>query len=165
MGKVDCLQITTKCKLRAYFLEYTLPSNQMQTACLVIRIYRYHQLSLTCLDDQEHCPELPDLPRSWGHVSAHLTDWRLHDDVIKWKYFLRYWPFVWGIHRSPVNSPHKGQWREALMVSLTSVWTNGWANNRDAGDLRHHRAHYDVSVMRQNGRHFVDISWNNLVVF
>ena len=32
-----------------------------------------------------------------------------HDDVIKWKHFPRYWPFVWGIHRSPVDSPHKGQ--------------------------------------------------------
>ena len=32
----------------------------------------------------------------------------LHDDVIKWKHFPRYWPFVRGIHRSPVNSPHKG---------------------------------------------------------
>ena len=31
-----------------------------------------------------------------------------HDDVIKWKHFPRYWPFVRGIHRSPVNSPHKG---------------------------------------------------------
>ena len=38
-----------------------------------------------------------------------------HDDVIKWKHFPRYWPFVRGIHRSPVNSPHKGQWRGALM--------------------------------------------------
>ena len=34
---------------------------------------------------------------------------RKHDDVIKWKHFPRYWPFVRGIHRSPVNSPHKGQ--------------------------------------------------------
>ena len=34
---------------------------------------------------------------------------QLHDDVIKWKNFPRYWPFVRGIHRSPVNSPHKGQ--------------------------------------------------------
>ena len=34
---------------------------------------------------------------------------QLHDDVIKWKHFPRYWPFVRGIHRSPVNSPHKGQ--------------------------------------------------------
>ena len=32
-----------------------------------------------------------------------------HDDVIKWKHFPRYWPFVRGIHRSPVNSRHKGQ--------------------------------------------------------
>ena len=39
----------------------------------------------------------------------------IHDDVIKWKHFPRYWPFVRGIHRSPVNSPHEGQWRGALM--------------------------------------------------
>ena len=32
-----------------------------------------------------------------------------YDDVIKWKHFPRYWPFVRGIRRSPVNSPHKGQ--------------------------------------------------------
>ena len=42
----------------------------------------------------------------------------LHDDVIKWKHFPRYWPFVREIHRSPVNSSHKGQWRGALMFSL-----------------------------------------------
>ena len=41
-----------------------------------------------------------------------------HDDVIKWKHFPRYWPFAQVIHRSPVNSPHKGQWRRALMFSL-----------------------------------------------
>ena len=32
--------------------------------------------------------------------------------------FPRYWLFVRGIHRSPVNSPHKCQWRGALMFSL-----------------------------------------------
>ena len=32
-----------------------------------------------------------------------------HDDVIKWKHFPRYWPFVRGIHRSPMNSPNKDQ--------------------------------------------------------
>ena len=31
-------------------------------------------------------------------------------DVIKLKHFVRYWPLVTGIHRSPVDSPHKGQW-------------------------------------------------------
>ena len=50
-------------------------------------------------------------------------------------------------HQSPVNSPHKGQWRDALKFSLICAWTNGWLNNRDAGDLRHHHAHYDLSVM------------------
>ena len=71
----------------------------------------------------------------------------VHDDVIKWKHFPRYWPFVRGIHRSPVNSPHKGQWRGALMYSLICVWINGWVNNREADDLRRYRAHYDVTVM------------------
>ena len=71
----------------------------------------------------------------------------LHDDVIKWKYFPRYWPFVRGIHRSPANSPHKGQWRGDLMLSLLCVWINGWVNNREAGDLRRYHALYDVIVM------------------
>ena len=70
-----------------------------------------------------------------------------HDDVIKWKHFPRYWPFARGIHRSPVNSTHKGQWLGALMLSLICVWTNAWVNNRDAGDLRRYRLHYDVTVM------------------
>ena len=70
-----------------------------------------------------------------------------HDDVIKWKHFPRYCPFVRGIHRSPVNSPHKGQWRGALMLSLICVWINGWVNNREVGDLRRYRAHFDVTVM------------------
>ena len=70
-----------------------------------------------------------------------------HDDVIKWKHFPRYWSFVRGIHRSPVNSPHKGQWRGALMFSLICTRINGWVNNGEAGDLRRRRAHYDVTVM------------------
>ena len=73
-----------------------------------------------------------------------------HDDVIKWKHFPRYWPFVRGIHRSPVNSPHKGQWRGVLMFFFICVWINGWVNNGEAGDLRRYRAHYDVTVMQDN---------------
>ena len=49
----------------------------------------------------------------------------IHDDVIEWKHFPRYWPFVREIHRSPVNSPHKGMWHRALMFSLIYAWTNG----------------------------------------
>ena len=74
----------------------------------------------------------------------------LHGDVSKWEHFPRYWPFVRGIHRSPVNSPHKGQWRGALMFSLICAWINGWVNNREASDLGLHRAHYDDIVMSFN---------------
>ena len=70
-----------------------------------------------------------------------------HDDVIKWKHFPCYWPFVRGIHRRPVNSPHKGQWRGALIFSLICARINSWVNNREVCDLRRHRAHYDVIVM------------------
>ena len=80
--------------------------------------------------------------RSRGH---RITG--VHDDVIKWNYFPRYWSLVRGIHRSPVNSPRKGQWRRALMFSLMCAGINGWVNNREAGDLRRHCARYDVTVM------------------
>ena len=56
-------------------------------------------------------------------------------------------PLWGGIHRSPMDSPLKGYWRGALMFTLICNWTNGWANNRDAGDLRRHRAHYGATVM------------------
>ena len=45
------------------------------------------------------------------------------------------------------NSPHKGQWRGALMFSLICAWINRWVNNREAGNVRRHRAHYDVALM------------------
>ena len=41
----------------------------------------------------------------------------------------------------------KGQWHGALMFSLICVWINDWVNNREAGDLRRYRAHYDVIVI------------------
>ena len=61
--------------------------------------------------------------------------------------FLRYWPFVRGIHRSPVNSTHKGQWLGALMFSLICARIKGWVNNSEAGGLRRRRGHYDIIVM------------------
>ena len=71
----------------------------------------------------------------------------MHADVIKWKYFSRNWPLARGIHRSPMNSPHKGQWCGALVFSLIYAWINGWVNNREAGHLKRHRCHYDITVM------------------
>ena len=70
----------------------------------------------------------------------------LHDDVIKWKYVLCYWPFVRGIHRSQVNSPHKSQWRVALMFSFICAQTNSLANNGNMVDLRCHHTHHNAIV-------------------
>ena len=62
-------------------------------------------------------------PKSLGHK---------HGDAIKWKHFPRYWPFVWWIYRWSVNSPHKGQWRGAVIFSSVCAWINGWVKNRGA---------------------------------
>ena len=76
-------------------------------------------------------------------ITCYFHSWWRH----QMENFPRNWPIVRGIHRSPVNSLHKGQWRGALMFSLICVSINGWVNNREAGDLRRYRAHYDVIVM------------------
>ena len=83
------------------------------------------------------------------------------DHVIKWKRFPRYWPFVRGIHRSLVKSPHKGQWRGALMFSLICAWMNGWVNNREAGDLRPHRTYHGVIVMCFD--YIISIQWSHVI--
>ena len=87
--------------------------------------------------------------------------WCIHDDVIKWKDFPRYWPFVRRIHRSPVNSPHKGRWRRPLMFSLICAWIDGWANSHEGGDLRRHRVHYNVILMML-GPNLTPLSWQYL---
>ena len=87
------------------------------------------------------------LPQSCTKPLKWSKTLRMYDDVIKWKYFLCYWPFVRGIHQSLVDSPHKGQWRGALMFSLIYAWSQGWANNWAADDLRCHYTHYNVTVM------------------
>ena len=81
-----------------------------------------------------------------------------HDDVIKWKHFPRYWPFARGIHRSPVNSSHKGQWRGALMFTLICARIKGWVNIREAG--KRYRGHYDVTVMER-----LSMPWRHLVTW
>ena len=96
----------------------------------------------------------PQFPRKLHHHSyVVITSKRRlcvvlpHDDVIKRKHFPRYWPFVRGIHRLPVNSTHRGQWRITLMFYLICAWIDGWVYNLETGDLRRHSAHYDVTAM------------------
>ena len=71
----------------------------------------------------------------WRLVSIWLQETKEHDDVIKWKHFPRYWPFVREIHRFPVNSTHKGQWRGALIFSDIFARINDWVNNGEAGEF------------------------------
>ena len=80
-----------------------------------------------------------------------------HDDVIKWNHFPRYWLFVRGIYRSPVNFP-------ALMFSLICARINGWVNNRKAGNLRCHHPQNDVIVMCHicYPSFAIDVMWKDL---
>ena len=66
------------------------------------------------------------------------------------------------IHRSPVNSPYKGQRPGDLMFSLICAWINGWVNNVEADDLRCHHAHYDITAMllHQRVTYLLYIPWN-----
>ena len=93
----------------------------------------------------------------WGLLQYDITIRNSsHDDVIKWKHFPRYWPFVRGIHRPPTITMHNCgvtiivallSWRGALVFSLISASINDSVNEREAGDLRRHHAHYDVTKM------------------
>ena len=75
----------------------------------------------------------------------------IHDDIIKWNHFLHYWRFVWKIHGS--------RWIPRTKASDVEFWCflwsapeysiKDWVNNREPGDLRGHRGHYDVNVMFQ----------------
>ena len=61
------------------------------------------------------------------------------------------------VGNSPVTGefPQKRPVTRGLMFSLIRAWINGWVNNREAGDLRRHRAHYDVTVMGTELQHTV----------
>ena len=103
-----------------------------------LRNFRLPDLYLLARKFEMNCIDLSPVYRNLygGNILV-------HDDVIKWK---RYWPFVRGIHRSPVNTP-KGHWHEALMFSLICAWTNFWVNIWGISDSRRHRARDDVIIM------------------
>ena len=72
----------------------------------------------------------------------YIVRFTIHDDVIKWKYFLCYWFFVTGMW-----FPSQRPVVRSFSVFIIYAWTNSWANYRDAGDLRHLRANRDVTVL------------------
>ena len=81
--------------------------------------------------------------------------WSFKQEIHNQQFYAKSWHFnlthnpafsTW-IHLLPGNSPHKGQWRGALMFSFICAWIKCWGNNREAGNLRRRRVHYDVIVM------------------
>ena len=151
---------------------YNLSNTQVSILICFIRLYSqylafrviyipiFFRVASLALGQTYDCPSACEvIPKDMGNIDQFSSTTNTtkrepclvcnmpHYDVIKWNRFPRYWPFVRGIHRSPANSSHRGQWRGALVLSLICAWTNGWVNNRDAGDLRCHRSHYDVTVM------------------
>ena len=88
------------------------------------------------------------LCRNWRQPLSTMTE-KCYDDVSKNGNISALLALCVG--NSPVNPPppphtHKGQWRGALMLSLICTWIHGWVNNREAGVLSRHCAHYDVII-------------------
>ena len=120
--------------------------DQSHTVCAGDQFYRAHWNKFKCVTYQVKVRIfLRYIASDKSKTSG--VQLNVYDDVIKWKHFPRYWPLVRGIHRSPMNSPHKGQWRGALMFSLICAPINAWVNNHETNDLRRYRAHYDVTVL------------------
>ena len=77
--------------------------------------------------------------------------WSLQCSIPWWRHQMEIFAAL--LARSAGNSPvigefpHRGQWRGALMLYLIWDGINGWVNNGEAGDLRRHRTHYDVTVI------------------
>ena len=106
------------------------------------------------MESEHRCTNIPHSLFVWIKIPIHASNPVVIGDseTVSWWRHQRekiphHWPFVRGIHRWPVNSPHKGQWRGALMFSLICAWIHGWVNNREADDLKRYRTHYDVIVM------------------
>ena len=107
--------------------------------CIIYMLYdiRTWLMKLLSYEIQLHIKSIwNELILKYNHI------YDIHNDVIKCKHFPHYWPFVWGIHRSSVNYPHK--------ASDTELWCflwSDWVKDREAGDLRRIHSHYDVIVV------------------
>ena len=128
--------------IKVYFLIFSPPPSSADIVLISAR-HSETQEDIRGTTISNHYPAICHIiSYSFSPTETVVTWWR-H----QMEHFPRYWPFVRGIHRSPVNNPHKDQWLGALMCSFICASINGWVNTREAGDLRCHRAHYDIIVM------------------
>ena len=107
-----------------------------------------------------HCTENVDneiFPRSLScDIERRCRPKQLTENSTWWRHEMEAFPALLAlcVGYSPVTGefPAKGQWSGALMFSLIPIWINGCVNNHDTGDLRRHRAHYDVTVISWRSR-------------
>ena len=126
---------TTKARVTGFCLGNSpvtgeFPTQMASNAKNVSIWWRHHVAGYFTGTWSDHATTLLPIKQSLSPKNDNIN--KMHDDVIKWKHFLRYWPVVLGIHRSAVSSPHKGQWRGALIFSLICAWINDSVNNREA---------------------------------
>ena len=113
--------------------------------CKEIYEYGYNYAVLDSCMGKFHVMPHVHVWTHWGQVFVHILCVQLIENFVTKTSYGRY--VSWWRHEieafsaslsfcagnSPVNSPHKGQWRGALMLSLICTWINGWVNNREAG--------------------------------
>ena len=63
--------------------------------------------------------------------------------IMTWNRFSHYWPFVRGMYRSPIDSPHKGRAMRSILLSLLLAWAICWLIRRVANGLRR-KCHVNV---------------------
>ena len=99
--------------------------------------------TIICLIKQDNVIVASHLATQWAKASGMFVLW--------WRHQMETFSALLAICAG--NSPVTGEFTaqrpvtRALMLSLIWAWINGWVNNREAGDLRRHRAHYDVIIM------------------
>ena len=154
--------ITALVQIMAWGLNGSMPLSQPMTVSLLTHICVTRFQWVSCLIPEKNGRQY----NSWcikHQPCSSLRCCSLHDDVIKWNPFRITGPLCgdqWPVtppppppHTTTTTTTHththtlKGQWRGALNFSLICAWINGWANNHEAGDLRRHRAHNDVTLM------------------
>ena len=93
------------------------------------------------------CFSVEKIPRYYTKCEWIFYDFQNnHDDIIKWKYFPRYWTFL-GESIGTGGFPSQKPVTRSSDVFFDMRLNKNWANNWQAGDLKRHRAHYDVIIM------------------
>ena len=87
----------------------------------------------------------------FGTYLPNLVRWTMpcitrHDDVMTWEGFPHYWPFSWWRHQMETISASLAICAGNSWFALICARINGWANNREAGDLRRRCTNYDAIV-------------------